>query len=411
MKTVVIGAGASGLMAAGIAAENSDVIVIEKNSRAGRKLAITGKGRCNITNSADIGDFIQNIPGNGRFLYSALYSFTNIDLLSFFENLGVKVKEERGGRIFPVSDSAKDVVSALVDFCEKRNVKFKYDTVVKQILVSENQVTGVKLGNGEVLSANKIILATGGASYPATGATGDGYKLAEFLGHKVVSPKPSLVGLTVREKWVKDLQGLSLKNVKFYLKNKQGKIIYSDFGEMLFTHFGVSGPIVISGSRCLHKYMDENLNVSGVVGVIDLKPALDTEKLDLRIQRDFEKYINKQLKNALFDLLPERLVNPVIKISGIDGERPVHTITREERGKIVFALKNFKFDVIGLRPIDEAIITAGGIVTDEINPSTMESKIVKNLFFCGEIIDVDAITGGFNLQIAFSTGYLAGKSV
>jgi len=410
MRVIVIGAGASGLMAAGVAAKKNDVVMVEKNDRAGRKLAITGKGRCNITNSADIGDFIDMVPGNGKFLYSAFYSFTNDDVISFFKNLGVETKVERGGRIFPVSDSAKDVVAALVKFCRDNGVKFRYNSCVKKILMENNVVKGVVLQDGTTLECDKVIVATGGKSYPATGSTGDGYRFAEEAGHRIVSIKPSLVGLLAKESYCKDLQGLSLRNVLFTLKTIAGKEFYSEFGEMLFTHFGVSGPIVLSGSRWLHSFMKDDRSVAGVKAEIDLKPSLDEEKLDKRLLRDFEKYQNKQLKNALFDLLPEKLIPVVIALSGILEEKKVNVITKEERRKIVEILKRFPLTITGLRPVDEAIVTAGGVCVDEVEPGTMESKLVSGLYFCGEVLDLDAYTGGFNLQIAFSTGYLAGQS-
>ena len=410
-KVIVIGGGASGLMAAGFAGKNADVLILEKNDRIGRKLAITGKGRCNVTNSSDISEFIENTPGNGRFLYSAFYSFTNDDTINFFNKLGVETKVERGGRVFPVSDSAKDIVNALGRFIRENNVKIKYNVVAKEVITENGKVTGVKLSNEEVINCDKVIIATGGKSYPATGSTGDGYEMAKKLGHKIIAPKPSLVGLVSYTDWIAKLQGLSLKNIQFRLFDSKNREIYSEFGEMLFTHFGVSGPIVLSGSRVLHKYMDENRNVSGIKARIDLKPALDDKKLDLRVQRDFQKYINKELKNALYDLLPEKLVPVIISLSGIDEKKKVNVITAEERKKIVELLKGLEFEINELRPIDEAIVTAGGVSTDEINPSTMESKLVNGLYFCGEVIDVDAYTGGFNLQIAFSTAFLAGNNI
>jgi len=409
-KIIIIGAGASGLMAGITAAQNgNDVIILEKTSNAGKKILISGKGRCNLTNSADISDFIENVPGNGNFLYSAFYSFTNLELIEFFEKLGVETKVERGGRVFPVSDSSKDILDALLRMVKKLNVEIKYNSAVKEIIIKENCAVGVCLTDNTKIYGDRVIVATGGMSYPKTGSTGDGYRMAKKIGHTVIEPKPSLVGLVTEEKWVADITGLSLKNVEITLKNEKNKKIYSDFGEMLFTHFGVSGPIILSASRMIHPYMDNNLNVSGIKLYIDLKPALNFEKLELRVMRDFEKYINKQLKNALFDLLPENLIPIIIELSGIDPQKPVNSITKEERTKLINLLKAVPFTIKALRPIDEAIVTAGGVNTDEINPSTMESKLVKNLYFCGEVIDVDAYTGGFNLQIAFSTGFLAGK--
>lgn len=409
MKTIVIGAGASGLMAAGWAAKNGeDVTILEKTSSCGKKILISGKGRCNLTNAIDIGDFIEKVPGNGNFLYSAFYSFTNEDVIKFFNDLGVATKVERGGRVFPLSDTSKDVLNALLRFIDKYNVKIEYNSKVEDIVVEDGKAIGVRV-NGKTIKADRVILATGGKSYSKTGSTGDGYIIAKKLGHKVVNPRPSLVGIITKEEWIPELQGLSLKNVAVTFKHKNKKI-YEDFGEMLFTHFGISGPVILSGSRATHPYMNEECEIDDVTVEIDLKPALDIEKLDDRIIRDFDKYINKQLKNALFDLLPEKLIPIVIKLSGIDEEKKVNVITKQERRKICEILKHLTVTLKKLRPIEEAIVTAGGININEINPSTMESKIIKKLYFCGEIIDVDAYTGGFNLQIAFSTGYLAGTA-
>ena len=320
-------------------------------------------------------------------------------------------KRRRKKRVFPVSDSAKDIVNALSRVLRENNVKIRYNVVAKEVITENGKVAGVKLSSGEIINCDKVIIATGGKSYPATGSTGDGYEIAKKLGHKIIPPKPSLVGLVSYTEWIPKLQGLSLKNVGFSLFDSKNREIYSDFGEMLFTHFGVSGPIVLSGSRVLHKYMDEKRCVNGIKGRIDLKPALDNKKLDLRVQRDFQKYINKELKNSLYDLLPEKLVPIIISLTKIDESKKVNVITAEERKRIVELLKGLEFEINELRPIDEAIITAGGVCTDEINPSTMESKIVNGLYFCGEVIDVDAYTGGFNLQIAFSTAFLAGNNI
>lgn len=404
-KTVVIiGGGPAGMMASAKAAENADkVVLIEKNPFLGKKLRITGKGRCNITNSAPIEDFFENVPTNGKFLYSAFYSFTNEDAIKMFEGLGVKTKTERGGRVFPESDSAKDVAEAMKKNALKPNVKL-IKAEVKKILQEDGKVTGVKTEKGTI-KADSVILATGGKSYPLTGSDGSGYALAADLGHTIVEPKPSLIPITTVEKWPKEVMGLTLKNVRLTVYNKKGKDIYSDFGEMVFTHFGISGPIVLSASAHMRNIKTENYSVK-----IDLKPALDSQQLDKRICRDFEKYSRKQLANALDELLPKALIPIVIAQSGIAKDRPVNSITKEERQAIVSVLKGLELTVSGFRPIDEAIITSGGIKTSEINPSTMESKLVSNLFFAGEVIDVDAYTGGFNLQIAYSTGYLAGEN-
>lgn len=405
-KVAVIGAGAAGLLAAGRAAERGlDVILVEKNDRVGKKLLISGKGRCNITNNAGIEGLIENTPGNGSFLYSAFYNFSNMDLIEFLNQRGLQTKVERGGRIFPVSDSARDVVQTLHKYATDSGVKLLLKSPVKEIGVNNGKVSNVKLKDNTHIDCDSVILATGGASYPGTGSTGDGYQIARRLGHTIVDLKPSLVPLLAEEEWVKELQGLSLKNVEITIINKKGKRVYSDFGEMLFTHFGVSGPIILSSSRHILSYGYRDVKL-----VIDLKPALDEETLDNRIIRDFEKFSRKQYGNSLDELLPQKLIPVIIELSGIPAEKPVNQITKDERHKLVSLLKNLEINIAGSRPIDEAIVTAGGVCTDEINPSTMESKLVKGLYFAGEIVDVDAYTGGFNLTIAFSTGYLAGTS-
>lgn len=403
-KVVVIGGGPAGIMAACKASEQgNDVTLVEKNDRLGKKILISGKGRCNITNSTDIEGLIENTPGNGNFLYSAFYTFSNADLIELLNRYGLETKVERGGRVFPVSDRAKDVVDTLQKYLKDTGVKVLLNAPVAEIITSDGYVKGVKLKDGRKIDCDSVVLSTGGASYPGTGSTGDGYKIAKKLGHEVVKLRPSLVPLIVSEKWIGELQGLSLKNVAVTLVNEKGKKIYTDFGEMLFTHYGVSGPIILSSSRHILDY-----DFKGVTLVIDLKPALSEEKLDERIQRDFEKFSRKQFKNSLDELLPQKLISVVINLSGISPDKFVNQITKEERRNLVRVLKNFKLTIVGARPIDEAIVTAGGISTNEINPSTMESKLVKGLFFAGEVIDIDAYTGGFNLTIAFSTGYLAG---
>lgn len=405
-NVIVVGGGPAGIMAAGIAAHRGNkVVLLEKNDRLGKKLLISGKGRCNITNDTDIEGLIENTPGNGNFLYSAFYTFSNQDLISFINELGLETKVERGGRVFPVSDSARDVISALMRFLNKNNVKIMTGSPVRNIIYQNDKVSGVVLTDGTVLEAGSVVLAVGGMSYPGTGSTGDGYEMAKKLGHTVTPLKPSLVPLVTGEEWVKDLQGLSLKNISVSFKNNRGKEIYSDFGEMIFTHFGVSGPVILSASRHLLAYDFKDITLS-----VDLKPALSEEKLDERVQRDFEKYSRKQYKNSLDELLPQKLIPVVIELSAIDPYKPVHQITKEERKRLVALLKHLEVTIVAARPIKEAIVTAGGIKTNEINPSTMESRKIKGLYFAGEIIDVDAYTGGFNLTIAFSTGYLAGMN-
>ena len=400
---VVIGAGAAGMTACGSLQNRcSKVYIVDKNAIAGRKIRITGKGRCNITNSCDVEDIIKNIPTNGRFLYSALYSFTNYDVVELMHSLGVPTKEERGGRIFPVSDSAKDVAEALKRYASGKNVEWVH-AAVEEVLAENGRVIGVKLKNGRKIMADSVIIATGGKSYPLTGSTGDGYMMAEKLGHTVVKPKPSLVPLVTEEKWVRELMGLSLKNIQITVYDPKGKKIYTDFGEMLFTHFGVSGPVILSASAHMKKPEGHKI-------AIDLKPALTEQKLDARLVRDFEKYSRKHLINGLDELLPKALIPVITELSGIDPHREINSITKEERGRIVQLLKKLTLTIKCARPIDEAIITSGGISVKEIDPSTMESKKVKGLYFAGEVIDVDAYTGGFNLQIAFSTGHLAGEN-
>lgn len=403
MKVIIVGGGPAGMLAAiSSKRDGNDVIIIEKNNGVGKKLSITGKGRCNITSGLEtIQDFIDNTPGNGRFLYSAFRNFNNKDIIDL---LGIPVKEERGHRIFPKSDKATDVVEAL--YRKLDGVKIITNTIAKKIFIENGKVKGIKTDK-ELFEADKIIIATGGLSYPQTGSTGDGYRMAEELGHTIIEPKPSLIAMTTEKKSLdlcKKLQGLSLRNVRIavYENNKK---VYNDFGEMIFTNFGISGPIVLSASAHLARTKMINPIVE-----IDLKPALTEEKLEERVLRDFEKYKNKELKNSLNDLLPKKMIPIVIELSEIDETKKINEITKQERRKLIQIFKKLTIDIKGFRPIEEAIITRGGISTKEINPKTMESKIIKGLFFAGEVIDVDAYTGGFNLQIAYSTGFTAGKS-
>ena len=416
MKTIVIGGGPAGMIAAVTTAEQGNsVTILEKMEDLGKKLLITGKGRCNITNSAEMEDFMKNIPENAKFLYSSFNQYTNQDIINFLNKQGVATKVERGGRVFPVSDRAEDVLNAFKRKLQELNVEIKTNFEVTQILTEGSTAIGIEgkyKGKTERMLANKVILTTGGKSYPVTGSTGDGYKITEKLGHTITPLKPSLVPLICEEdskKICQDMQGLSLRNVAIEVKH-ENKIIYEDFGEMLFTHYGLSGPIILSASAILIRYKNiEKLLKSNKIKIfIDLKPALDEEKLDNRILRDFEELKNKQFKNSLEKLLPRKMINTIIEIIGINPEKRINEITKEERKKLVKILKNFELNINGFRKIEEAIITKGGINVKEINPRTMESKIIKGLYFAGEIIDLDAFTGGFNLQIAWSTGYVAG---
>ena len=404
------------MMAAITAAQNRHkVILIEKMNMLGKKLLITGKGRCNITSSLYMADFIKKIPGNGKFLYSAFQNYTNQDIIEFLKEQGLEVKEERGNRIFPVTDKSKDVLNCFEKRLKEVGVEVRLNTFVKEIIVDNKYVAGVQTNSGKIY-ADKVILATGGKSYPLTGSTGDGYQIASKLGHTIQEIKPSLVPLEVynKEEAIK-MQGLSLRNVKIKMVEKisenQEKEIYEDFGEMLFTHFGISGPTILSGSAHLVRYsnLEELLKLRKIKLYIDLKPALTEEQLDDRILRDYKELKNKQFKNSLDNLLPQKMISYIIEKSGIPENKKVNEITKEERKRLLQLLKKLEFTIKGFRPVEEAIITCGGINIKEINPKTMESKLIKGLYFAGEIIDVDAYTGGFNLQIAYSTGYTAGQ--
>lgn len=408
-KIVVIGAGPAGMMAAITGAEmGAPVTLLEKMPEAGKKLKITGKGRCNITSSLE-GEFLLSgyAGGGGRFLYSVLSEFSNVDLINYFAVRGVPCKVERGNRVFPVSDRAEDVVGALKKELLEQGVRVDYRCAVQGLVISNGRVNGVRTAE-KVLAAQAVILSTGGMSYPGTGSTGDGYQMAEAVGHQVVTPRPGLVPLETVEPWVKELKGLSLKNVQMTAWRPDGVRINQDFGEMLFTHFGISGPIVLSMSRDIGEYLHKNPGKQVRAG-IDLKPALSEETLAKRLDRDFTLYSRKHFKNSLNDLLPQSLIPVIIELSGIDPMQTVNSITRTQRRELIRLLKNLPVTVKRTRPIGEAIVTAGGINLKEVNPKTMESKIIKGLFFAGEILDIDGYTGGFNLQAAFSTGYAAGK--
>ncbi len=402
---IVIGGGAAGMMAAGTAASfGARTCLLEKNEKLGKKLFITGKGRCNVTNAAAISEFMEQIPGDGRFLYSAFSAFNNEDLRAFLSQHGVETKVERGGRVFPESDKSSDVICAFSEYAHYGEL-VELNTKVKDLLVQDDAIQGVLLSDGKALSARCVIVATGGMSYPQTGSDGDGYRFAKSAGHKIIPPKPSLVPLETIEPWPRDAMGLSLKNVALTAKDKSGKTLYAAEGELLFTHFGLSGPLVLSASAHLRDFEKNRYQIT-----IDLKPALDEKQLDARILRDFFGEINKDFINSLDKLLPKKLIPIIVRLSGINPRKKVNEITKEERTGLVSLLKSLPLTVKKPRPIAEAIITAGGVHTKEISPKTMESRLVSGLYFAGEVLDLDAYTGGYNLQIAFSTGYLAGKS-
>lgn len=404
MKNVtIVGGGAAGMMAAIIASKNGKkVTLIEQNEKLGKKLFITGKGRCNITNACDIEDLFQSVVTNPKFLYSSFYSFSNDMVMDFFEKLGLPYKVERGNRVFPLSDHSSDVIKVLEREMKNNGVEILLNTKVSSIIVENNICKGVNIKGGKAIYSDSVIVATGGVSYPRTGACGDGYKFAKSVGHSIIETKPSLVPFELADSCCKDLMGISLKNVSATIY-ADGKKIYSDFGEMLFTHFGVSGPIIIKASAYIHKYLDKDLTLT-----IDLKPALDEKQLDERLIKDFNIFINKQLKNGLEKLLLRSLIPVIIDKSGLDGDKKINELTKEERHKLLMTIKNVTFKITGLRGWDEAIITKGGVKVKEIDPGTMESKLTSGLYFAGEVLDLDALTGGFNLQIAWSTGYLAG---
>lgn len=405
-KIIVIGGGASGLMAAAESAKlGNDVTIIEKMPRPGRKIMISGKGRCNVTNACfDINELIQNVPRNPRFLYSAFSNFMPYDTIAFFEALGVKTKTERGNRVFPESDRAVDIVDALVNNAKNNGVKF-VNEIVKAFDFDGKKINAVILSNGSRMECDAAAVCTGGMSYSSTGSSGDGYRLAKSVGHTVSRIKPSLVPLVANNNFIPDLQGLSLKNV-FVKLCRNNKTVYSDFGEMLFTHFGLSGPVILSASSHIETFEDADYSV-----YIDLKPALDEAALDRRVLRDFEKNINKDFINSLSELLPKKIIPVIVRLSSIEPSAKVNEITKEQRHGLVHLLKNFRVNLTSFYDIEAAIVTSGGVNVKEIDPKTMKSKIVDNLYFAGEVIDVDAYTGGFNLQIAFSTGYTCGQNM
>ncbi|WP_317853865.1 NAD(P)/FAD-dependent oxidoreductase [Chakrabartyella piscis] len=406
-KIIVVGGGAAGMLAAGRAASRGhEVHLYEKNNRLGKKILITGKGRCNITNDSDVEGLLENIPCNPYFMYSAFYHLDSFQMQEMLKDLGLEIKVERGRRVFPVSDKAIDVVFALERYMIQNKVKQHLDTPVSEVLVADGKAVGVKLKKGTIVDADGVIVCTGGLSYPGTGSTGDGYTFAKAVGHKVTKLYPSLVPLKASEEWCSALMGLSLRNIEIKVKNPKGKVVFSEFGEMLFTHYGVSGPVILSASRHILYDLPAEHKL-----LIDLKPAMDEKKLDTRLLRDFEKYANKDFINALGDLLPQKLIPVMVYLCDIPADKKVNSITKEERKRLLTLMKALPLTITGTAGYNEAVVTAGGICVDEIDPSTMESKFVKNLHFAGEVLDVDAYTGGFNLQIAFSTGYTAGEQI
>lgn len=406
-EVIVIGGGPAGMFAAYYAAKSGhQVTLLEKNEKLGKKLYITGKGRCNVTNASDMETIFQNVVSNRKFLYSAFYSCTNEMVMDFFREQGLELKIERGNRVFPVSDHSSDVIAALKKALDQVGVKVLLHTTVKELMQEEEKVTGVLLSDGKKMTADKVVIATGGISYPSTGSTGDGYVFAEKTGHRMVTPTPSLVPLHTKEAWVPELQGLSLKNVSVKIMDGK-KVLFEDFGEMLFTHFGVSGPMILSASGSIKPDKFEKEPIM----YINLKPALDEEQLDRRILREFEEAMNKQFKNSINKLYPSKLIPVMIELSGIDPEKKVNEISKEERRRLLELTRALPVTITGLGEFKEAIITKGGVSVKDVNPSTMESKLIKDLYFCGEVLDLDALTGGYNLQIAWSTGYLAGISI
>ncbi len=406
-KIIVIGGGAAGMMAAiQAASKGNQVVLLEKNEKLGKKVYITGKGRCNITNACDTEDLFKHVLRNSKFLYSAFYRFSNWQVMDFFENHGLSIKTERGERVFPQSDHSSDVIQTLQKALEQLGVSLRFHTKAAELLEHGKKMTGVRLLDGTVECADAVILATGGCSYASTGSDGDGYRFAKALGHTLMKPRPSLVPFEVQEPWIRELQGLSLRNVKICIR-KGRKNLYEEFGEMLFTHYGVSGPLILSASGIINDYIDDvPLSLT-----IDLKPALSEEQLDKRVLKDFQENQNRQFKNAVQKLFPAKLIPVMISLSGIEPEKKVNEITREERLNFVRLIKEISLNISGFRDFNEAIITRGGVNVKEVNPSTMESRLVKGLYFAGELLDLDALTGGFNLQIAWSTGYLAGDSI